>query len=476
MFIKPCIMACRLIYLTEYLVPFSWINGICLAALFVHHHGGQRGLKSGEPDQPSYETKKTATLKLITFSSNTTTSTSIAIATTSGCRTSILCLYQAWGRSQYRYEPPLAKYSNLELPLTSTLQQVVTSSRIVALERGQEWRFQAPHGAQVTVKLVSGTAEKDGTELAPGTIYVFSGVRTKILTWHRCELEIEGQPDFASTVEFGLNKFANATINLHGHLKQRRENATRLGTEGPRILIAGPLAVGKSTLARTLAAYATKQGYQPLVVNADPEDGILTLPGTLSAAVFATVMDVEAVGDGWGGTPTSGPSSVPVKLPVVHYYGHRKPSEEPEFYKAMVSRLAGTASARMSGVPEVKRSGVIVDSFGIDERKLADITSLGHIIEEMSSKLPLVLPLRTRMSSNHPSKTLTNMRTLSQHCCYYWLTNPGNVDTESIRQREDEPRRGNHHCTDRKVGRRCGPRRGIPTACEGAGYQGLLLW
>lgn len=144
--------------------------------------------------------------------------------------------------------------------------------------------------------------------------------------------------------------------------------------------------MGKTTLARTLTAYATRQGFQPIVFNADPEDAVLTLPGTLSAAVFGTIMDVEAVGDGWGGTPTSGPSPVPVKLPLVHYFGSRTPGEESGYYKQLASRLAGAVSGRLSEDDEVRRSGIIVDSMGVEEDSPDGIQLLAHIIEEVSGE------------------------------------------------------------------------------------------
>lgn len=162
--------------------------------------------------------------------------------------------------------------------------------------------------------------------------------------------------------------------------------ARRERREGPRVLIAGPSNTGKTTLTKTLASYATRKGDQPLVVNVDPKEGMLSLPGTLSASVFATVMDPEAP-DGWGSTPTSGPSSVPVKLPLVYLYGRQNSEEEPEFYSELVSKLAGGVSGRLSEDDEVRSSGVIVDTMGVSEKNKAGIGLLAHIVDEFSSKI-----------------------------------------------------------------------------------------
>lgn len=161
--------------------------------------------------------------------------------------------------------------------------------------------------------------------------------------------------------------------------------------EGPRVLIAGPPTTGKTTLVRTLASYATRQGFEPIVVNADPKEGMLSLPGTLSASVFATVMDPEAV-DGWGTTPTSGPSTVPVKLPLVYYYGRNLPDDDPEFYRELTSKIAGTVSGRLSEDEAVRSSGVIVDSMGVSEKSKIGEDLLAHIVDELSSKSSLRPP------------------------------------------------------------------------------------
>ncbi len=152
------------------------------------------------------------------------------------------------------------------------------------------------------------------------------------------------------------------------------------------MLITGHSGAGKTALTRTLTSYATRQGEQPLTVNTDPRDGMLSLPGTLSAAVFATVMDPEAR-DGWGGTPTSGPSVVPVKLPLVYFYGRADAEEEPDFYKALVSRLAGAVSGRLSEDVDVRSSGVLVDGTGLSEDNTVAMDLLAHVVDELSSTL-----------------------------------------------------------------------------------------
>ncbi len=235
------------------------------------------------------------------------------------------------------------------------------------------------------MKLQNGTAEKDGVELAPRNAYTFTGQRSRILTWHGCELEIEGSCSSDSVAEYAgpADNPANAVVNLHAQLNVMRTTAARERREGPRVLVAGPASVGKSTLVRTITSYATRQGYQPLVVNMDPKEGMLTLPGSLSASVFATVMDPEAI-DGWGSTPTSGPSSVPVKLPLVQYYGRESAEDEPELFKEVTARLAGTVSGRLSEDEIVRSSGVIIDSMGVGDEGEEGVDLLSHIVDEFS--------------------------------------------------------------------------------------------
>ena len=115
--------------------------------------------------------------------------------------------------------------------------------------------------------------------------------------------------------------------------------------QGPRVMIIGPENVRKTSLVKILTAYAVRQGRKPVVVNLDPKEGVLSLPGTLSATSFSTIMGVE---EGFGSSPTSGPSPVLVKLPLVYYYGLETPEGNTKLYKALVSRMAVVVSSRLS--------------------------------------------------------------------------------------------------------------------------------
>ncbi|KAG5976917.1 hypothetical protein E4U55_007161 [Claviceps digitariae] len=294
------------------------------------------------------------------------------------------------------------------------VQAVTSSTRTITLQPCWEWRFQVPVGRTLVLKVLSGTAEKDGTELALRNTYSLTGVKSKILTWHGCELEIEGRTEQDSIAEYASPQANPATsyVNLHARLAEMRAAAARENREGPRILITGPAATGKTTLVRTLTSYATRQGYEPIVVSADPKEGMLSLPGSLSASVFATIMDPEAV-DGWGSTPTSGPSAVPVKLPLVYYYGHSSPEGDPEVYKELTSKLAGTVSGRLSEDDGVRSSGVILDSWSVDEKSNISMDLLAHVVDELSVNIIVVLGSAT-MSAELSKRFATEQTSLGE--------------------------------------------------------------
>jgi polyribonucleotide 5'-hydroxyl-kinase len=340
------------------------------------------------------------------------------------------------------------------------------STRTVALQPAWEWRFEVSAASAVAVKLVAGTAEKDGVELALRGTYALAGTKGKITTWHGCTLEIDGRCDDDFVAEYASPQAnpAASYLNLHARLAELRAAAARDHRTGPRVLIAGPPTAGKTTLARTLTGWATRQGGAPLVVNTDPHEGMLSLPGTLSAAVFATVIDPESVG-GWGSTPTSGPSGVPVKLPLVYNLGRAAAEDDPDFYRDLIGRLAATASGRLSEDEAVRASGVVVDTMGVSEKSKTGLDLLAHIVDELSGK-----------SSNESSHRFrTEILDSEYHRGPRLHAHQRRAD-EALRRGKDVAGRADSGHRPGQVGGRGGAGRGVSAADARGGNQGIFLW
>ena len=176
-----------------------------------------------------------------------------------------------------------------------------------------------------------------------------------------------------------MASYANAHFALDG----LRDAAADAGGLGPRVLVVGPENAGKTSLAKMLSAYAMRGGAQPIVVNMDPREGMFTVPGTLSAAVLESIADVEL---GWGSSPTNGPTQIPVKLPLVYYYGMEEPEEQREIYKALVTRLAVAVANRMEDGAEAKRTGCIIDTPGSMSQGKDNHDIIQHVVAEFSGK------------------------------------------------------------------------------------------
>lgn len=256
-----------------------------------------------------------------------------------------------------------------------------------------------------------------GTELAASQTYTFSGAKSAIFTWHGCTLEVSaadtipGLDGFTSTANGGGTTAGSSGgggqgaggcqseytaeetpmveyANVHFALETIRQEAKATGKDGPRVLILGPENAGKTSLAKILTAYATKVGRQPIVVNLDPTEGMLSVPGTLTATAFRTMIDIE---EGWGNSPMSGPSPVPVKLPLVYFYPMQSPLDaDGAVYRPVTSRLALSVTGRMAEDEDSRETGVIVDTPGIlSQGKPGTIEMIHHIVTEFSSMISL---------------------------------------------------------------------------------------
>ncbi|KAA8895089.1 Pre-mRNA cleavage complex II protein Clp1-domain-containing protein [Sphaerosporella brunnea] len=273
------------------------------------------------------------------------------------------------------------------LPGLQQLSEAVEtpSETIQELQAGREWRFEVAFGSTIEIKVTRGTAEIFGTELPVGNKFSFTGIKSAIYTWTGCTLEITGTPSVEYTSEeTPMNMYANAHFALE---KLRGKAAESPTAQGPRAMIIGPHDAGKTSLLKILTGYAVRQGRRPVVVNLDPREGMLSLPGTLTAVSFSTIMDVE---EGFGTSPTSGPSPVPAKLPLVYYYGVENPEGNEKLYKSLVSRLALAVSSKLSEDDYSRTSGCIIDTSGFIAQS-SGYDMIQHIVAEFSVDTLLVL-------------------------------------------------------------------------------------
>lgn len=296
--------------------------------------------------------------------------------------------------------------SDEEAP-TGSVGTIRTDSHVIPKEN--EWRFEVAlgktiqfkvrrctstldHSTNEDIQLIQGSAEIFGAEIVVNKIYTFASTKAAVYTWTGCTIEVTYETGALASEyvaeETTMNEYANTALALDA----LRQKAERARLSGPRVLILGPDNVGKTTLAKVLTSYAIQAGRAPVVVGLDPAESILSMPGTLTATVFKSSLEVECdAGGGWGTSPMSGPNGdVPVKIPLVYYLGSTDPAEKNGvIYKAQVTRLALSVQGKMnmSGQEDVKSSGVIIDTPGslvTGQHAASGYDLIAHIVSEFS--------------------------------------------------------------------------------------------
>ncbi|KAF4631926.1 hypothetical protein G7Y89_g6210 [Cudoniella acicularis] len=270
-------------------------------------------------------------------------------------------------------------------PAATFLAPTVTASTVVhELQANSEWRFEVAYGQSIEVRVLSGAAEIFGTELALNHTYTFRGIKSSIFTWHGCRIEVTGVCEEYTAEETPMVSY----VNTHFALEKLRDEAAQNQGEAPRALVVGPNNAGKTSLVKLLTSYATRMGRQPMVVNTDSREGVLSIPGSLTATPFASIIDVE---QGWGSSPTSGPSPVPVKLPLCYYYGLPSPEDNTKLFKPVITRLALAAANRLADDPIIKETGMLIDTPGVISQGKGGYDLISHIVSEFSVNTILVL-------------------------------------------------------------------------------------
>jgi len=301
-------------------------------------------------------------------------------------------------------------------PLNAPTSTITRTQDLVA---NTEYRFEVSFARTLTIKLQSGTAEFFGTELAPSTTYSFQGTKGAIFTWHGCKLEIGGEVESDYVAE---ETPMMSCANLHFALELLRDQSVSSGSAemGPRVLVVGPEHSGKTSLVKIMTSYAAKTGRQPMVVNLDPRQGMLSIPGSFSAAAYSSIVDIE---EGWGSSPISGPSPIPVKMPLVYHYGLKDP-EEGKVFKPLVTRMALAVTSRLEEDKLSKQAGFIIDSSGaISQGRNGVYENIEHIVSEFSGACDVLTlsPPTTRSEIRPRRSTNLHAATAATHCTQRYM-------------------------------------------------------
>lgn len=231
-----------------------------------------------------------------------------------------------------------------------------------------EFRFEVSFYEAVLLKLVSGTAEIYGSELAPGRDYELTGVKYAVFSYEGAVLQVKG----VCEVEYVSEEAPTMPVYLSTHfaVEGLREKAASQQDEAPRILLVGS---SRHTLATILSNYAVRSGKCPLLVDLDTNRGSVLFPGTLAAQHIDRVMDPEE-GCSFG---DAGRCS--------YFYGHQLPSDNPKMYSKLMERLAFAVNSRLAASEDSNKSGAIIIA-------PASITEhLGTIREAFRASLIIVI-------------------------------------------------------------------------------------
>lgn len=266
---------------------------------------------------------------------------------------------------------------------TSSSQQ---PPRTETLAPRTEWRFEVAFQRHYSIRLISGNAEIFGVELGPNQVYSFSGWKGAVFSWQGCELELSGEAE--SEYAGQETEYAVEWLNVHGMLESARDMANGTAEEGPRVLVVGPDAIGKSSFIKCLAGWSVRSGRTPTVVNVDPREGLLAPPGSFTAVTVGSQLDV---GNGYGSSPISGPTMTPIKMPLVYHCPYASSSEKLDAYKALLTRTALSVANKLEEDPSAKQSGLIIDTPGQLNDPKSNYDIISHIVSEFSITLILTM-------------------------------------------------------------------------------------
>ena len=274
----------------------------------------------------------------------------------------------------------------------------------VKVPRYLEWRVEIPFLVILKIVVSKGIAEIYGTELPVSVDMQFSGCNICLYAPEADGFVVEYSTATKSSSSVTENheiseyiseeSIMNQVTNLHFLLelfRQRAEENNEIHPErpqiGPKVLVIGGADTGKTTLVRTLAAYANKMERCPVMVNLDPKEGVFALPGSLSATPISDAFDVEGT-NGWGGTPTSGITYHNPKQPIVKNFGFEKINDNLDLFKYQSTQLALSTMSRTEQDSSIKSSGILIDT---PTFSIKDSTLIENIVSDFEVNIMVVI-------------------------------------------------------------------------------------
>lgn len=254
------------------------------------------------------------------------------------------------------------------------------ATKQVKLDKESELRIEVGPDAPLRLRLITGSAEIFGTEIAPEIWLTFPPrLKFAVFTWYGTTIELDGPTETDYTAD---ETPMISYVNVHAVLEGRRNCAKASSSssdsdssQGPRVIVVGPTDSGKSTLSRMLLSWAAKRGWKPTFVDLDIGQGSITIPGCVAATPIEMPID-----------PVEG---IPLEMPLVYFYGHPSPSVNADMYKLLVKELAKTLERQFSANAESRAAGMVINTMGWIEGLGYEL--LLHAIETFNATVVMVL-------------------------------------------------------------------------------------
>lgn len=213
---------------------------------------------------------------------------------------------------------------------------------------GHELRIEVNNDKNIKFFLIDGNAEIFGSTMNVGRSYIIKGEKISIFALEASTIRIEGNPNFIYHTQDSLML---SYFKIYEVIEELWTSARESKSQAPRILLTGPIDSGKSTLTRLLSNLSFRMGWKTAIVDLDVDQGILTLPGCISAALLDKPWDIE--------------NGISTESLIAFYYGHIKTNEAIEQYRALVEKLASILEKKTTLSHETASLGMFINTIGL---------------------------------------------------------------------------------------------------------------